>query len=385
MKKYDARFPYANMRLQVSCSQGGPARTPLPATRCPGNRRWIQLVFDAFLLQQSETSMLDARDAMLAADRMRFGGANQKVMWGAFARRGMGKGAKTPDADSQFVTPSFASPKAKNARVTFKSNSVGRVYVGRYEARATPVGDTRRGTKLDNVVELTAGTYDLLFVSERSGHTRFELTVKPGQRRTVRIRDIRNVASAKLGANVLRSTPGSRDDKALLDGKENTNWAGVTAATVDRSKPSVAIDLAGGTHTIRRVQVSALLNPPEAKGENNPDSGSRFTALRRFAVEACLKACNSGSAKWKRFYTSPKNAFPSIAPRPTSPTLSLRSFRVPATRALALRFVVLENQCTGNPDFGGEQDNDPLNDTDCATASTRGTIVNTAEFQAFER
>ena len=31
------------------------------------------------------------------------------------------------------------------------------------------------------------------------------------------------------------------------------------------------------------------------------------------------------------------------------------------------------------PDFAGEQDDDPLNDTDCATASDRGTIVHAAE------
>jgi len=28
--------------------------------RCPGNRRFIQIQFDAFLLQQGATSMLDA-------------------------------------------------------------------------------------------------------------------------------------------------------------------------------------------------------------------------------------------------------------------------------------------------------------------------------------
>ena len=52
-------------------------------------------MFDAFLLQQGATSMLDARDAMIAADQMRFGGANTEAMWAAFARRGMGAGAST--------------------------------------------------------------------------------------------------------------------------------------------------------------------------------------------------------------------------------------------------------------------------------------------------
>ena len=100
VKKYDAKYPSTNKALNLRCAQGTATQSPLPATQCPGNRRWIQLMFDAFLLQQGATSMLDARDAMLAADRMRFGGANQAELWGAFARRGMGKSASTPDSDS---------------------------------------------------------------------------------------------------------------------------------------------------------------------------------------------------------------------------------------------------------------------------------------------
>ena len=56
-------------------------------------------MFDSFLLQQGATSMLDARDAMLAADQMRFDGDNQKALWMAFAQNGMGKDAKTKDGD----------------------------------------------------------------------------------------------------------------------------------------------------------------------------------------------------------------------------------------------------------------------------------------------
>ena len=63
----------------------------------------------------------------------------------------------------------------------------------------------------------------------------------------------------------------------------------------------------------------------------------------------------------------------------------MRAFRIKPTKAAALRLVVLENQCTGTPGYAGEQDNDPLNDTDCATASDRGTIVHVAEMQAFTR
>ena len=77
-KKYDSTFPSTNRQLQLDCADG-----KLLADRCPGNRRFIQIQFDAFLLQQGATSMLDAGDAYLAADMMRFGGANQTELWHA--------------------------------------------------------------------------------------------------------------------------------------------------------------------------------------------------------------------------------------------------------------------------------------------------------------
>ena len=43
--KYDASFPSSDAALQSKCVNG-----VLPPESCPGNRRWIQLLFDAFLL-----------------------------------------------------------------------------------------------------------------------------------------------------------------------------------------------------------------------------------------------------------------------------------------------------------------------------------------------
>src|SRR4029079_18496680 len=128
---YNATYPTTDKALNLRCAQATATSTPTPATQCPGNRRWLQLVFDGFLLQQGATSMLDARDSMLAADRMRFGGANQAALWDAFARRGMGSNASTPDADatgttastpdaaSDEPTPGFVSPRSTPATVKF--------------------------------------------------------------------------------------------------------------------------------------------------------------------------------------------------------------------------------------------------------------------------
>jgi extracellular elastinolytic metalloproteinase len=51
--------------------------------------------------------------------------------------------------------------------------------------------------------------------------------------------------------------------------------------------------------------------------------------------------------------------------------------------ATHLRFEVVTNQCTGGPDYAGEQDADPRASTDCTTNSAQARIVRAAEFQAF--
>jgi extracellular elastinolytic metalloproteinase len=391
--RHDADFPYTNTTLQLRCAQGlnKEVRSPQRAALCPGNRRWVQLMFDSFLLQQGATSMLDARDAMLAADRMRFpGGGDLKVMWRAFARRGMGAGASTPNADSGDTVPGFASPQERNGTLRFAAPGNGKVYVGHYEARATPVADTDPATAKGSKVRFVPGRYELLYVSKSRGASRFTVTVKAGDHRTVTIPAPRNLAASANGASVIGRSDGSRNEDALIDGTEATNWGGVTAGNVDSSKPFVAVDLAGGVQTVRRVQVSAMLRPADADPNAlpaltvaDPDAASRFTALRQFALEACTSSCSSPSARWTRFYTSKADAFPGVNPRPVAPNLTLRGFDVPDTRAAAVRLVTLENQCTGYRGYAGEQDADPLNDTDCKTASDRGTIVHAAELQVY--
>ena len=73
-------------------------------------------MFDGFLLTPSGSTMLDSRDAMLAADRLRFGGRNQAVLWRAFAQRGMGETASSSSADDREPVPGWSSPLAATRR-----------------------------------------------------------------------------------------------------------------------------------------------------------------------------------------------------------------------------------------------------------------------------
>ena len=62
-----------------------------------GNNRAIQLVMDGMKIQSCNPGFIDGRDAILAADRANYGGANQCLIWEVFARRGLGFSATQGD------------------------------------------------------------------------------------------------------------------------------------------------------------------------------------------------------------------------------------------------------------------------------------------------
>ncbi|WP_030207901.1 M36 family metallopeptidase [Streptomyces sp. NRRL S-87] len=68
-----------------------------------------QLLVDGLKNTPSSPSFLDARDAVLAADRTNTGGADQCLLWRVFAARGMGQGA-TSSSDQMTVTTSTTVP-----------------------------------------------------------------------------------------------------------------------------------------------------------------------------------------------------------------------------------------------------------------------------------
>ncbi len=220
----------------------------------------------------------------------------------------------------------------------------------------------------------------MLYVGPKHGFMRFKMKVTGKKKQVVKVRTTKNLAAKKSGAKIISAAAGSVHQDFLIDGTEALSWGVYQDANVDATNPKIAVDLAGKkARKIRTVAVSAYLK----RNQGDRDAGSRFTALRKFGVDACVKSCSSKKAKWKRVYTSPGNAFPSARPRPVAPTLNMRAFRIKPTKAAALRLVVLENQCTGFAGYAGELDNDPINDTDCKSGSDRGTISHVAEFQAF--
>ena len=59
-----------------------------------GNNMAMQLVIDGLKLQPCRPGFVDGRDAILLADQLNNGGANQELIWRAFANRGLGYSAK---------------------------------------------------------------------------------------------------------------------------------------------------------------------------------------------------------------------------------------------------------------------------------------------------
>jgi extracellular elastinolytic metalloproteinase len=381
--KYNAAYPAGSASLQLSCAKG-----ERPATLCPGNRRWLQIVFDAFLLQSSDTTMLDARDAYLAADLMRFGGANSTELWREFARNGMGQNASTVDAADNQPVVSFETPRESNEKtVTFVARAEdvagqpaltnAKFFIGEYEARVTPVADSDPATSLSATAKIVPGTYTVTVQAPGYGIKRYTLNAAASTTSTFTAYLATNLASSAKGATAT-GTGGTTTAARLIDDTEATSWnaTGGTATPDSARGQTVTVDLAGTAPvTVRSAVVSAFTEPKQ----------SRFEALRHFAIDACNAAVSNCAlpTSFTQIYESPKAAFPATLPRPLAPDLLRRGFPLPATQATHLRLRVLDNQCTGGPAYQGEQDNDPTNATDCTTGSAHGQTVRAGEFEVF--
>jgi hypothetical protein len=195
-----------------------------------------------------------------------------------------------------------------------------------------------------------------------------------GRTATVTVTMPTNWASSARGATV---TGDGVNLGAIIDDTEETNWAALGR------QPSVAgtqvtVDLGGGAHLVDRVNVSALLRHKNPENGADPEGQNRFTALRAFEIWT-----STDGTTFTKVFTSAADAFPGGIPRPLAPNLIFRTFDVPDTTATHVRLVVVANQCTGGPLYAGEQDQDPLNTTDCPAGSEQDENVRAAELQVF--
>jgi extracellular elastinolytic metalloproteinase len=372
------------------------------------------------VLMPIRPTMIDARNAMIAADMARFGGANVDLLWRGFAQRGYGAAASAASSEDTDPVADFASPVEDNATLRFTAVAKdGRsapvpatIYVGDYEARVTPIADTdpaTTGANRDDSVPIvpTAGSrhgrdkdgsesYNFVANAPGYGHLRFTVKdLRPREVRRVTLRFPTNWASQSQGAT---ASGDGQFQNALIDDTENTNW-GETGAPVEGQQ--VVVKLGGGSPvTFSSVNVSAMLTgfPTQPNGPGGPTqpAENRFTALRAFDLYACTAGTRANptcagttDAGWKRILRSEDDAFPAVNPRPVAPDLILRNWSVPTTRATHVRLVVRDNQCTGQRSYHGDQDADPNNNSDCRVGDAgtafvaRNTEVHAAELQVW--
>ncbi|HYP01030.1 MAG TPA: M36 family metallopeptidase, partial [Pyrinomonadaceae bacterium] len=99
-----------------------------------GNQRMLQLTTDAMKLDPANPTYLQARDALIAADQMSYGGADVADIWAGFAARGMGVSAVVASASSQTVTEAFDVPDAVPPSITCPANIVTAALPGQISA-----------------------------------------------------------------------------------------------------------------------------------------------------------------------------------------------------------------------------------------------------------
>ena len=408
------RYPAAGAAVDIACVRG--QQTP---NTCPGNRRWIQDYFDSMVIMPRGPTMIDARDAMLAADLGRFGGANQDLIWQGFAMRGFGQNTFTANNNDANPVPDFSSPMANNATVNFfadsKDGSVvpvnAQIFVGDYSARSTQIADTNPATvnagtnatgNLDNTAKFVptgAGSlagkndrwtyYNFVAVAPGYGHVRFRMKrLEAGEIRNVTIHFPTNYASAAQGATVTTDAPAAGTNVTpnnLIDDNEGTSNTQSCTPTATCLVPVngrwVVVALGGipaGGVSVNRLGVSAMFS-------------SRFVGLRSFDAYVCRAGrvaanltCDGSIADgWTKIITGPADSFPGVNPRPGTQDESLRYFAAPQQLlATHVKFVVTNNQCTGQPSFQGDQDLDPGNNAECRTGIRRSE-VHTAEVEVF--
>lgn len=413
-------FPAPTDALDVSCAHGQTA-----ATNCPGDRRWIQDYYDAMVLMPRGPTMIQARDAMLAADLARFGGANQDLLWQGFAMYGFGNTSNTLSNGDANPVPAFDAPSSviNNATINFSVDSKegsavpvnAQIFVGDYSARATQIADTNPATvsdgtnatsNLDNVVpivpngagSLAGGTaeannrwqyYNFVAVAPGYGITRFRVkNLKAGEIRNITIHMPTNYASATQGATITTDAPATGTNVTptnLIDDNEGTSNTQSCTPTATCLVPVdgrwVVIKLgnvpAAGVE-VKRLGVSAMFS-------------SRFVGLRSFDAYVCRAGkvaanptCDGSiDAGWTKIITGAADSFPGVNPRPGTQDESLRYFdAAPQPLATHVKFVVTNNQCTGQPSYHGDQDLDPNNNSECRTG-IRQSEVHAAEVEVF--
>lgn len=156
---------------EVWCSMLWEARAALINKYGPavGNQLILQLVTDGMNLTPANPNFIQARDGILMADEVNSGGANRIELFGAFAKRGLGALASSPNSTTTAgVIESFDVPGlAYNATIVSGGNGNGLIDFN--ECNNLQIVLTNIGVSASNIsVTLTTTTPEVIVVQSMS-------------------------------------------------------------------------------------------------------------------------------------------------------------------------------------------------------------------------
>lgn len=215
-----------------------------------GQRQSIQLVVDGLKLTPNSPTFLDARDAIMAADKVNNGGANQCLIWQAFSKRGMGFSASAIDSSDSSPVESFdASPACSDLgsiRFNQKNYMIGetiKIIVGDRNASA-PVRVTVKSSVTNDQETITLnldGVFNGLFAASvravagraNSGDGSLQASLQAGDKIIATYDDANNGGGATIRATAQTEVVGEAiafEDNIEM-GNKGWNTGGTPAST----------------------------------------------------------------------------------------------------------------------------------------------------------
>ncbi|GII22732.1 M36 family metallopeptidase [Planosporangium mesophilum] len=279
-----------------------------------GGEMAARMITDAMPLSPPDPSFVDMRDAIRTALDNRYHSRTDydtvvDLVYGAFAKRGLGLHATTQGGDDTDPVPSFTHQNpARNGTLTGtvinaatgKPVAGARVMLGVFEARVTPLAKSSSTGGFS--ASVTDGAYPVTIAAPGFGARTFPgVKVAAGRTTSLRFSLAPNLAATANGATVVSATADGADK--MLDDTEASTWKATPRtgnAVVKLAAPA----------KISSVQVSAF-------------SPSRFEGLRGFTLQT-----SSDGVNWKTTLAQP-DAFGYQTPRPTAPDLHYKQFTLP--------------------------------------------------------
>ncbi|MCW5967042.1 MAG: M36 family metallopeptidase [Blastocatellales bacterium] len=250
-----------------------------------GQRLSLQLVVDGMKLTPVAPTFVDARDAILLADRVANQGSNTCLIWSAFAKRGLGFSASTTD-------PGDASPIEAFDGAPFCSDDAT---LSLDRSNYLP-GETLRIRLGDR----NAGTTSVLVVSEQTGDSE-TITLLPET-------GVPGSYLSQINISAARPTSGDGDIQIASNGGDR-----IIVTYVDESTGG------GGTAT---VTAAAGVGRERAVYADDVESGNRgWLATGTWAIDS--RSSSSPTRSW-RVSSSGNSAYQNVIAL-TSPLLDLTS------------------------------------------------------------